>query len=147
KELLSLRANVESIKHVVLVDLDNWSGFFEKLPSTLSKDVVVFCFWGERTRLRLSTEDPVLKDLIQNKRVEFVKCGDKKDAADVGLNFKVGFLESYLDVNIPFTVISGDRGFEELKKHVNPNRRFTQIRFVFSSITDFSVLISDHVKT
>lgn len=104
-----------------MVDLDNWTGFFHKLPCNLPADVVVFCFWGGNRNLSIETMCTPFVHLVKEKRVEFTKCGNTKNAADFGLAAKLIALDLKLK-NVRFTIISGDKGFDELKNHMDPGK-------------------------
>lgn len=54
---------------------------------------------------------------MDSKRVKFSRSGKRKDAADFAICHKAGALDSKIPSHIPFTLFSGDRGFETLREH------------------------------
>lgn len=55
-----------------------------------------------------------------------VSCGERPDAADFALMLKLGELNQLCAKSIPFTLFSGDRGFDETLVHI-PDRRIQRV--------------------
>ena len=49
-------------------------------------------------------------------------CGERPDAADFALVLKLGELNQLCAKDIPFTLFSGDRGFDETLVHIHDRR-------------------------
>jgi hypothetical protein len=81
-ELFAIQAHVDwlSIKHVLIVDLDNWQSFFAKLPERLSPDVLVWVFVGGKCSPKISKRDVAVTDLLHRSCLRFSKCGLSKNA-------------------------------------------------------------------
>jgi hypothetical protein len=54
--------------------------------------------------------------------VYFSSCGERPDAADFALVLKLGELNQLCAKDIPFTLFSGDRGFDETLVHIHDRR-------------------------
>jgi hypothetical protein len=50
------------------------------------------------------------------------RCGERPDAADFALMLKLGELNQLCAKEIPFTLFSGDRGFDETLLHIHDRR-------------------------
>jgi hypothetical protein len=56
--------------------------------------------------------------LLSLHRVQFTSCGTRADAADFALCLTVGRLDAAVARSVPFTLFSGDRGFDEVLSHL-----------------------------
>ena len=111
-----------TFSHILFIDLDNWGKFFN-LPYPLSPRIFVWGFCGGRfveTR-RCSVHFRALAN--ENRFYQHPKCGLSKDAADFALCVQAGRLDLQLPVQISFTILSGDGGFNELQNQLRPSKR------------------------
>lgn len=66
-----------------------------------------------------------MADIIFFSAVSFAllrRCGERPDAADFALVLKLGELNQLCAKDIPFTLFSGDRGFDETLVHIHDRR-------------------------
>ncbi|KAH0622058.1 hypothetical protein JD844_023981 [Phrynosoma platyrhinos] len=54
-------------------------------------------------------------------------CGTRREAADFAICVHVGRLDEHLPKHIPFTILSGDKGFLELENQLKMTQRATRI--------------------
>jgi hypothetical protein len=114
--------NLSTFSHIIFIDLDNWGKFFS-LPYPLPPKVFVWAFCGGQfgQSLKWSVH---FRALLQEKRFfQHPKCGTSKNAADFALCVQAARLDLQLPVDIPFTVLSGDKGFGELKSQLKSSAR------------------------
>ncbi len=79
------------MRQVVFLDLDNWSGFFSRLPGPMPDKTFVWAFYGGDMEWRAPDKLPAF--MYTKERGLFHlhgKCGRTKDAADFALVLKVG---------------------------------------------------------
>lgn len=113
--------NLSKFLHILFVDLDNWGKFFE-LPYLLP-NVFVWGFCGGAYTAK-KYQPPLYHKLIKEKRFfSHPKCGKSKNAADFALCVQAARLDLVLPVHIPFTVLSGDKGFDELRMQLATSAR------------------------
>ena len=115
--------NLSKFIHILFVDLDNWGKFFE-LPYLLP-NVFVWGFCGGAYNMKkYKNAPPLYHKLVQEKRFfNHPKCGKSKNAADFALCVQAARLDLILPVHIPFTVLSGDKGFDELRMQLASSAR------------------------
>ena len=115
--------NLSKFVHILFVDLDNWGKFFE-LPYLLP-NVFVWGFCGGAYNMKkYKNAPPLYQKLVQEKRFfSHPKCGKSKNAADFALCVQAARLDLILPVHIPFTVLSGDKGFDELRMQLASSAR------------------------
>lgn len=122
--LLAATADLSGpLTHVLAVDADNYQCFLSLLPPTLSPSVVVLVFYGGATALRLPRPLPRgLAVAARRRRLQFYPAGSRHDAADFRLT--VTLTKRHLDVpaGVPFTILSGDGGFEEVASALRDRR-------------------------
>jgi hypothetical protein len=122
EELESLTSDWSGVRHVVLLDLDNWLGYFKSMPYAFLNDVYLWVFYGKKTVPRIPRASAPFLHLRALHHIQFTPCGERPDAADFALCFKVGELHQLCDKSIHFTLYSGDRGFDELLRHIHGRR-------------------------
>lgn len=106
-------------KHIIFLDLDNWTSFFQKLPQPLAAGTFVYCFLGGHTKWREPVGCRAFDNLRRTRNVYVHRrSGTTKNAADTALAVQTGRIDCLLPKHIPFTVISGDRGFEQLREEI-----------------------------
>jgi hypothetical protein len=75
-------------------------------------------FHGSRTVPRILRGNVPFEHLRSLKHIQFTQCGERPDAADFALMLKLGELNQLCAKDIPFTLFSGDRGFDETLRHI-----------------------------
>ncbi|XP_067876257.1 E3 SUMO-protein ligase ZNF451 isoform X2 [Heterodontus francisci] len=140
---------LRTMTHLVFIDLDNWAGFFNHLPGHLNQGTFFWGFQGGNTHWKAPENCPVYNFLV-NTGCFFLhpRCSARKDAADFAICmhvcvlffynlvlsykstdidncscFGAGRMDEQLPKHIPFTVLSGDKGFEELKNQLKKTMR------------------------
>ncbi|XP_078397951.1 E3 SUMO-protein ligase ZNF451 isoform X2 [Cetorhinus maximus] len=115
---------LRTMTHLVFIDLDNWAGFFNHLPGHLNQGTFFWGFQGGRNHWKPPENCPVYNFLV-NTGCFFLhpRCSTRKDAADFAICMHAGRMDEQLPKHIPFTVLSGDKGFEELKNQLKKTMR------------------------
>ncbi|XP_078504104.1 E3 SUMO-protein ligase ZNF451 isoform X2 [Lissotriton helveticus] len=142
---------LRTMTHIVFVDLDNWATFFNRLPGQLNQGTFVWGFQeslgysdlmnqhgvyagimlqnvlqftGGNTNWRPPEKCPVFNHL-ENIGSFFLhpRCSNRKDAADFAICMHAGRMDEQLPKQIPFTILSGDKGFLELESQFNKTLR------------------------
>nr|XP_033792325.1 E3 SUMO-protein ligase ZNF451 isoform X2 [Geotrypetes seraphini] len=115
---------LRTMTHIVFVDLDNWSTFFTRLPGHLNQGTFIWGFKGGKTIWKPPVNCPVFKYLL-NIGSFFLHphCSSRKDAADFAICMHAGRLDEQLPKQIPFTILSGDKGFLELESQFKKTQR------------------------
>ncbi|XP_029451544.1 LOW QUALITY PROTEIN: E3 SUMO-protein ligase ZNF451 [Rhinatrema bivittatum] len=115
---------LRTMTHIVFVDLDNWANFFTRLPGHLNQGTFVWGFKGGKTGWKPPVNCPVFKHLV-NIGSFFLhpQCSDRKDAADFAICMHAGRMDEQLPKQIPFTILSGDKGFLELESQFKKTQR------------------------
>ncbi|XP_062504471.1 uncharacterized protein LOC134181246 isoform X2 [Corticium candelabrum] len=117
-------ADLRQRKLIIFVDLDNWSGIFRRLPRPLPKGVFVWAFFGGHTNWRIPKQSVSFNSLVADKGFYLhPRCGTRKDAADFALCMQAGIIHAGLPTSIPFVILSGDKGFEELRQQLRQEER------------------------
>ncbi|CAF1487811.1 unnamed protein product, partial [Didymodactylos carnosus] len=141
---------LNTMKHILFVDLDNWSVFFQRLPNALPENIFVIGFSGGKHQWKTPTElsntlikkpnkdknghlcyiirnpfsDPVYRSLLSSHNFQLMKqSGQRHDAADFALVLTFGKLHALLPKSIPFTIVSGDKGFTEIIHQLQHSQR------------------------
>lgn len=85
--------NLIKMQHIIFLDLDNWPGFFSKLPRILPDRTFVWGFYGGRNVWREPTRCHVFNQMKQ-RRLFYLheQCGRTKDAADFAIVLTVSLL-------------------------------------------------------
>ncbi|XP_053566378.1 E3 SUMO-protein ligase ZNF451 [Bombina bombina] len=115
---------LRTMTHVVFIDLDNWANFFTHLPGYLNQGTFIWGFKGGKTNWKPPNNCKVFNYL--SKIGSFFlhpHCTDRKDAADFAICIHAGRLDEQLPKHIPFTVLSGDKGFLELENQFKKTQR------------------------
>ncbi|GAB0492500.1 hypothetical protein MMPV_003763 [Pyropia vietnamensis] len=103
------------LTHVLAVDADNYCRFLTLLPASLPSSVGVLIFYGSAAPLRLPRPLPRgLAAVARRRRLQLYPAGHRHDAADFLLTVTLTKLHGQLPKAVPFTIVSGDRGFEEV---------------------------------
>ncbi|CAB4026341.1 zinc finger 451 S homeolog isoform X2 [Paramuricea clavata] len=114
--------NLSTFLHVIFIDLDNWGKFFS-LPYSLPPKVFVWGFCGGNYSNK-HQGSVHFRALVREKRFfQHPMCGKSKNAADFALCVQAARLDLQLPKHIPFTVLSGDKGFGELKTQLSSSER------------------------
>ena len=104
-------------RQIVYVDLDNWGCFFSKLDSCLPEGTHVIGFFGGATRWKEPKGVQAFDELVKKGCWRLhQQCMNRRDAADFEIVFSVASDNRDYPTEVPFTVISGDRGFEQLER-------------------------------
>ncbi|DBA13506.1 TPA: hypothetical protein GDO54_018447, partial [Pyxicephalus adspersus] len=119
---------LRTMTHIVFIDLDNWSKFFSHLPGYLNQGTFVWGFHGGKSTWKPPMDCKIFRHL-SNTGCFFLhpRCSDHKDAADFAICVHAGRLDERLPKQIPFTVLSGDKGFMELENQFQKTQRPTHI--------------------
>ncbi|XP_014351684.1 E3 SUMO-protein ligase ZNF451 isoform X1 [Latimeria chalumnae] len=125
---------LRTMTHIVFVDLDNWPSFFKTLPGHLNQGTFIWGFqgWfssappkeGGKANWKPPENCPVFNHLC-NTGSFFLHppCSNRKDAADFAICLHAGRLDEQLPKHIPFTILSGDKGFLELEHQFKKTMR------------------------
>jgi hypothetical protein len=118
-------------KLIIFVDLDNWAGVFKHLASSLPRGVFVWGFYGGKNNWHPPSCCKTFESLLAERGFYLhPKCGTRKDAADFALCMQAGVIHAELPTSIPFVVLSGDKGFEELEHQLKQGDRPRKAHFV-----------------
>jgi len=119
------------LNHIILVDLDNWTHFFprlEKAQVNFPQGTFILGFHHRYANFKLPERREqggysVVRKLKDdpNGGINIRVCQKKKDAADFAICIRFGQLDQAMGILTPITILSGDKGFEELKQA--PKRR------------------------
>ncbi|XP_071118901.1 E3 SUMO-protein ligase ZNF451-like [Haliotis cracherodii] len=116
--------NLDEMKLVLFVDLDNWGGFFKKLPRNLPEKSFVWGFYGGKQRWVPPHKNVIYQRLVENNCLHIHdQCGTSKDAADFAICLTLGKMDERLPKHIPFTILSGDKGFLEVERQMKMSSR------------------------
>lgn len=117
-------ANLIQMKNILLLDLDNWPKFFQKLTDCLPDKTFVWGFYGGNTVWKEPVRCPPFDYQKKNGRFHLHdRCGQSKDAADFAICITVGKLDASLPKDISFTILSGDKGFHEVEHQLKNSER------------------------
>ncbi|ESO92601.1 hypothetical protein LOTGIDRAFT_120571, partial [Lottia gigantea] len=112
---------------LIFLDLDNWTGFFKRLPQCLPDKTFVWTFYGGNTSWKEPKALPFLKLKKDGCFYLHSQCGKTKDAADFAICFTIGKMDDRLPKQIPFAILSGDRGFCEIENQMRHSSRRTVV--------------------
>ncbi|XP_041419103.1 E3 SUMO-protein ligase ZNF451 isoform X2 [Xenopus laevis] len=115
---------LRTMTHIVFVDLDNWAQFFSHLPGYLNQGTFVWGFQGGKSNWKRPVKCKIF-NYLSNTGSFFLHphCSDRKDAADFAICMHAGRLDEQLPKQIPFTILSGDKGFLELESQFKKTQR------------------------
>ncbi|XP_075718093.1 E3 SUMO-protein ligase ZNF451 [Rhinoderma darwinii] len=115
---------LQTMTHVVFVDLDNWAQIFTHLPGQLNQGTFVWGFQGGTNTWKPPMNCKIYK-YLSNTGCFFLhpRCSNRKDAADFAICMHAGRLDEKLPKQIPFTILSGDKGFLELENQFKQTQR------------------------
>ncbi|XP_044148467.1 E3 SUMO-protein ligase ZNF451 [Bufo gargarizans] len=115
---------LQTMTHIVFVDLDNWAQFFTHLPGQLNQGTFVWGFQGGKNIWKPPINCKIYK-YLSNTGCFFLhpRCSNRKDAADFAICMHAGRLDEKLPKQIPFTILSGDKGFLELENQFKKTQR------------------------
>ncbi|CAH2248785.1 zinc finger 451 S homeolog isoform X2 [Pelobates cultripes] len=113
-----------TMTHIVFLDLDNWASFFTHLPGFLNQGTFVWGFQGGKSNWKPPVNCIMFKSL-SNTGSFFLhpRCSNRKDAADFAICLHAGRMDELLPKEIPFTILSGDKGFLELESQFKKTQR------------------------
>jgi len=130
-----------SLTQVVYLDLDNWVNFFQKLPGLLPENCFVHGFHAAKTKYVEPRNNPALEKLRAAGCWKLhPACLDRRDAADQAIVFQCGMDLPVLPASVAFTVVSGDRGFEQLKKNCEESGRELKLLDPHTQVTPTMLL-------
>lgn len=116
--------NLVQMKNIIFLDLDNWPGFFSKLPRSLPDLTFVWGFFGGRVQWREPRRCYIFNQIKQKGQFYLnEQCGFTKDAADFAIVLTVGKMDERLPSHIAFTIMSGDKGFCEVERQMKTSVR------------------------
>ncbi|XP_052774975.1 E3 SUMO-protein ligase ZNF451-like [Mya arenaria] len=117
-------AHLSQMTHIIFLDLDNWPCFFSKLPRILPNGTFVWGFKGGGNVWREPRFCNIFNMMKLNKMFYLHgQCGLTKDAADFAIVLTVGTMHERLPKHIPFTILSGDKGFLEVERQMRNEER------------------------
>jgi hypothetical protein len=129
--------NLRSKRHIVLIDLDNFGGFFNQLPPRYIFPEKTFFhgFFGGAVEWKQERYFHIeaFQYLIRNNCFKLhPMCLGGKNASDFAITLQIGLEHRSLPGHIPFTIVSGDKDFKQVVKclededrvvtHVDPHR-------------------------
>uniref|UniRef100_A0A6I8R9Y7 Zinc finger protein 451 n=1 Tax=Xenopus tropicalis TaxID=8364 RepID=A0A6I8R9Y7_XENTR len=119
---------LRTMTHIVFVDLDNWGQLFSHLPGFLNEGTFVWGFHGGKNNWKRPVNCKVF-NYLSNTGSFFLHphCGHRKDASDFAICMHAGRLDEKLPKQIPFTILSGDKGFLELESQFKKTHRSAHI--------------------
>lgn len=123
-ENLVSTTNLQRMKNIVFLDLDNWPSFFHKLPCCLPDLTFVWGFFGGKNMWMEPNRLAIFRQMKQ-KGLFYLneRCGTTKDAADFAIVLTVGKMDEKLPSDIAFTIMSGDKGFCEVERLMSDSER------------------------
>ena len=131
-------------------------GFFVRLPQALHDDVLVCGFIGGHSTVKVPNDSMAIVThnlpssissmsvsssspspspppssspfarLVWLRHVMLTSSGETSNASDFAMSVKCGQLHATLPLHIPFTIFSGDRGLDEVCRHL-PGRRCQRV--------------------
>lgn len=112
--------NLQRMRNIIFLDLDNYACFFQRLPRPLPELNFIWGFFGG-TRVWTEPRRCYVFDQMKRRGQFFLneKCGSTKDATDFAIVLTVGKLHERLPHGIAFTILSGDRGFCEVERQID----------------------------
>ncbi|KAM8953053.1 E3 SUMO-protein ligase ZNF451-like [Pelodytes ibericus] len=115
---------LRTMTHIIFIDLDNWASFFTRLPDYLNQGTFVWGFQCENNNWKPPINCKIFKNLY-NTGSFFLhpQCCNRKDATDFAICMHAGRLDEQLPKHIPFTILSGDKGFLELENQFKKTQR------------------------
>lgn len=129
--------NLSKFSHIIFIDLDNWGRFFD-LPYSLPTNIFIWGFCGGNYASKVHQLSQYQKLVEERRFFMHPKCGTSKNAADFALCVQAARLDLQLPTHIPFTVLSGDRGFKELQNQLSSSER--QIHLVDPHMKELEIL-------
>ncbi|CAC5398909.1 E3 SUMO-protein ligase ZNF451 [Mytilus coruscus] len=117
-------AYLKTMVNIIFLDLDNWTGFFPKLPNRLPKRFFVWAFYGGNTHWKEPYQCGAYEYQVRENRFYLHdRCGTRKDAADFAICLTVGQMDMVLPPTVHFTILSGDKGFMEIERQMKSSKR------------------------
>ncbi|CAF0950933.1 unnamed protein product [Adineta steineri] len=116
---------LSTMKHIIFLDLDNFSRFFQHLTNQIPHHIYIIAFQGSNIRWKPPKNNFIYENLLNSNNFQLMyPSGNRHDAADFALVLTFGKLHGLLSKSISFTIISGDKGFIEIIHQLkNSNRR------------------------
>eukprot|EP00026_Physarum_polycephalum_P010611 Phypoly_transcript_10779.p1 GENE.Phypoly_transcript_10779~~Phypoly_transcript_10779.p1 ORF type:complete len:404 (+),score=77.14 Phypoly_transcript_10779:27-1238(+) len=121
---------VAETSHVILFDIDNCGGEFEQIADAFVQmpKILVYVVGGPGLPNVSNVKLPTFAEMYQTKRLHVIPLTKKgKNAADFVLSFYGGILHERLPLQIPFVVISKDKGLSQLIEHLHLLGRAAQL--------------------
>ncbi|XP_052091771.1 E3 SUMO-protein ligase ZNF451-like [Mytilus californianus] len=117
-------AYLKTMVNIIFLDLDNWTGFFPKLPNRLPERFFVWAFYGGNTHWKEPYQCGAYEYQVRENRFYLHdRCGTRKDAADFAICLTVGQMDMVLPPTVHFTILSGDKGFMEIERQMKSSKR------------------------
>ncbi|XP_063404181.1 E3 SUMO-protein ligase ZNF451-like isoform X2 [Mytilus trossulus] len=117
-------AYLKTMANIIFLDLDNWRGFFPKLPNRLPERFFVWAFYGGNTHWSEPYQCGAYEYQVRENRFYLHdRCGTRKDAADFAICLTVGQMDMVLPPTVHFTILSGDKGFMEIERQMKGCKR------------------------
>ncbi|XP_076076553.1 uncharacterized protein LOC143047405 isoform X1 [Mytilus galloprovincialis] len=117
-------AYLKTMANIIFLDLDNWRGFFPKLPNRLPERFFVWAFYGGNTHWNEPYRCGAYEYQVRENRFYLHdRCGTRKDAADFAICLTVGQMDMVLPPTVHFTILSGDKGFMEIERQMKGSKR------------------------
>ncbi|XP_053316566.1 E3 SUMO-protein ligase ZNF451 [Spea bombifrons] len=115
---------LRTMTHIIFIDLDNWSNIFTHLPGNLNQGTFVWGFQGGKNQWKPPVKCKIFT-YLSNTGSFFLhpRCSHRKDAADFAICMHAGRLDEQLPKQMPFTILSGDKGFLELENQFKKTLR------------------------
>ncbi|XP_052251597.1 uncharacterized protein LOC127858457 isoform X3 [Dreissena polymorpha] len=120
--------NLSRMRLLIFLDLDNYSCFFTHPPFSLPDETFVWAFQGGKVRWRHPRKCVLLQNMKQRQQFYLhQRCGTTKDATDYAIVLKVGMMHERLPKEIPFKIVSGDKGFLEVERQIKTELRTVDV--------------------
>ncbi|CAF1412281.1 unnamed protein product [Adineta ricciae] len=113
-----------TMKHLLFLDLENFSNFFQHLTHQLPDQTYVIAFTSSNNQWKPPKNNLIYENLIKSDCFQLMHpAGSRHDAADFALVLTFGKLHGLLPKSISFTIISGDKGFLEIIHQLKDSQR------------------------
>eukprot|EP00029_Vermamoeba_vermiformis_P011447 TRINITY_DN6295_c0_g1_i1.p1 TRINITY_DN6295_c0_g1~~TRINITY_DN6295_c0_g1_i1.p1 ORF type:complete len:447 (-),score=42.36 TRINITY_DN6295_c0_g1_i1:18-1232(-) len=143
--------------HVIFFDVDNCTSEFEKITDLKSESIIVYLFGGPSLPKVPTTHLPAFSEMYKTRRLRIIYAGEVigPNASDFALAFYSGILHQNTPKNVPFLIVSRDKGLKNVAIQL---RMLGRVSYIFeeglksmmdlsskvtcSSLLDFSDLMT-----
>jgi hypothetical protein len=131
--------------HIIFFDVDNCSSEFEKITDLKSEPIVVYLFGGPSLPKVPTTHLPAFSEMYKTRRLRIIYAGEVigPNASDFALAFYSGILHQNVPKNVPFLIVSRDKGLKNVAIQL---RMLGRVSYIFEeglkSMMDLSSKVS-----